>query len=420
MANTLPAQPSRSPGVPRWPVIRNPFGAYALAVALTSLALVLRLELDPILGNAARLSFFMFAATMSAFLFGRGPGITSTVLGTLLGIYFFVQPRHSFYIANLQLGIGTLAAGAQGIVVSFCAGALHRALRLRAAAENETRALYESELRAHEATFESNRMKDYFLAVLSHELRGPLAAIQYCVADRLSDPAVPFELREDFALIERNARMQSRLIADLMDLTRLTRGKMEIELHPLNLHLLLVEAVRTCCAPSEANQAPIPSLHLRASHAWVQGDRDRLLQVFWNILRNAAKFTARDGFIEVDTYESEPGRIAVRIRDNGIGLSSEALARIFQPFEQAAQNNVDKKQGGLGLGLAIAKGIVELHDGTLAGESEGLGRGTAFIIDLPTINPTAPPTSSRRSGVGRAQRSGAARSPAPVAPEPER
>src|SRR5204862_6459799 len=140
----------------------------------------------------------------------------------------------------------------------------------------------------------------------------------------------------------RNGRMQARIISDVLDLARLTRGKTDSEMQPLTLHLLLVEAVRTGCAPSEADQVPSPTLHRRASQTWVQGDRDRLLQVFWNILRNAGKFTGRDGSIDVETYEPAPGRIAVRIRDTGIGLSGEALERIFQPFEQAVQSNAPK------------------------------------------------------------------------------
>jgi signal transduction histidine kinase len=377
-------------------------------MVLTGIALLVRLYFDPVLGNAGRLAFFMFAATMSAFLFGQGPGIASTFVGTALGVYFFVTPRGSIQIANLQLGLGVAGVAAQGLIVSLCAGSLHRALRLRAKAEEETRTLYEAEFRAHEATTEMNRTKDYFLAVLSHELRGPLSAIQYCVADRLDDPAVPPELREDFALIERNARMQSRLIADLLDLTRLTRGKLEIQLRPLNLHLLLSEAVRTRYAPGEAHESPIPEMHFRAPQAWVQGDRDRLLQVFWNILRNAGQFTAREGSIDIETGESAPGRIVVRIRDSGIGLSAETLERIFQPFEQAARNNaVTKKHDGLGLGLAIARGIIELHNGTLMAESAGPGRGATFILELPTINPTAPPASSRQSGTGESAHSGA-------------
>jgi len=415
MAHTPSAPPSPLPATPYWPLIRQPVAAYAAALGFAFLGFLLRQQLDPLLGNTNRLVCFMITATLSAFVCGRGPGLVSTATGVAFAVYFFVPPRNSFHIQNLQMALGVAGAAVQCIIICFCAGALHRALRIRAAAEQENRALYEAELRAHEAAAEMNRTKDYFLAVLSHELRGPLSAIQYCVADRLSDPSVPFELREDFALVERNARMQSRLIADLLDLTRLTRGKLEIELRALNLHLLLVEAVRTCSAPAEANQAPIPALHLNASQVWVLGDRDRLLQVFWNILRNAGKFTGRDGSIDVETFEPMPGRIAVRIKDTGIGLTPEAMERIFQPFEQADQIEAKRKQGGLGLGLAIARGIMELHDGTITGASEGPGKGTAFTVELPSINPSTPPASSRRSGFGTPAISDAATSPAPVA-----
>jgi hypothetical protein len=135
------------------------------------------------------------------------------------------------------------------------------------------------------------------------------------------------------------------------------------------------------------------------------GDRDRLLQVFWNLLRNAEKFTPPDGRIDVETFDTAPGRVAVRIRDTGIGLTSEALERVFRPFEQAGVET-NRKHGGLGLGLAIARGIVELHNGTLVGESPGLGQGTSFTIELPVVNRETPTASSRRSGIERPARSG--------------
>src|SRR6202012_4958044 len=128
------------------------------------------------------------------------------------------------------------------------------------------------------------------------------------------------EVRSDFALIDRNARMQSRLIDDLLDLTRLTRGKLEIDLRPLDIHLLLAEAVRTSDVDGHKT-GPTPTLYLRARETKVFGDRDRLLQIIWNILRNAAKFTPEDGRIDVETYDVTIGRIGIRIRDTGIGLT---------------------------------------------------------------------------------------------------
>jgi signal transduction histidine kinase len=390
-------------------MFRHPLPSYGCALGLTAIAFLIRWDLDAHLANSGRMLFFMLAAALSAFLFGQGPGIFSTFVGMTAGYFCFFHPRFAFHFESRSANITYSLALAQGILISICAGYLHRALRIRHTAEAEARHLYEAERRAHEAAEELNRTKDYFLAVLSHELCGPLSAISYCVADRIKDASVPEDLRADFALIDRNARMQSRLIGDLLDLTRLTRGKMEIEMRPLDLHLLLAEAVRTASVDGQ-RLGPTPALHLRAHETRVHGDRDRLLQVLWNILRNAAKFTPPEGHIDIETFDVTPGRVGVRVRDTGIGLTPESLERIFHPFEQAGRET-NKKHGGLGLGLAIAKGIVELHDGTLTGESAGLGQGTTFTLELPVIPRNDTPVSSRRSGIDRPARSGLSRPP---------
>jgi len=381
-------------------------------MGLTAVAFFLRWNLDPFFGISGRLIFFMIAAALSAFLFGRGPGILATVVGIALGNYFFFLPRYSFHFDSRTTVVAVISSSIQGTLISFCAGYLHRALRIRAESEEEARGLYEAERRAHEAAEELNRTKDYFLAVLSHELRGPLSAITYCVADRLKDTTMPPDVRSDFAVIERNAQMQSRLISDLLDLTRITRGKLEIELRPLDLHLLLAEAIRTSAADGQ-QLGPVPALHLRAHETHILGDRDRLLQVFWNILRNAEKFTPLDGRIDVETFDVAPGQVGIRFRDSGIGLTPEALERIFHPFEQAG-GETNKKHGGLGLGLAIAQGLVELHHGTLSGESAGPGRGTTFTIRLPVVAQDAPAAPTRRSGVDRPARSSGLRPPVAI------
>jgi signal transduction histidine kinase len=411
----LPAQPALVTGISiaRWPIFRHPLPAYSCAFGLTAIAFLVRWDLDGTLQNTARVIFFMLASALSAFLFGRGPGIASTVVGILAGNYFFVTPRYSMHVDSRASMIALATAVAQGVLISICAGYLHRALRMRAKSEQEARALYEAECRAHAAAEELNRTKDYFLAVLSHELRGPLSAISYCVADRLRDGSVPTDVKDDFALIERNARMQSRLIDDLLDLTRLTRGKLEIDLRTVDIHLLLTEAVRTSTIDGKAS-GPVPALHLHASEAHVEGDRDRLLQVFWNILRNAEKFTPQDGRIDIETFDVEPDRIGIRFRDTGVGLTKETLERIFHPFEQAGRET-NRKHGGLGLGLAIARGLVELHNGELNGESGGAGRGATFTVKLPVAKQTAMPTATRRTEMERSPRSSAARPPVEVA-----
>jgi len=367
---------------------QHPAIAYPGAVVLTGLALLLRLSLESWMGTASRLIVFMISTALTAFVFGRGPGILATVLGVAAADYFFFPPIHSFYGKTNTHLISMVSSCLEGLLISFCAGYFHRAIGLRAEAENQLRGLYESERLALTASEESNRMKDYFLAVLSHELRGPMSAIQYCVSDRLEDHSLPADLHADFELIDRNARMQARLISDLLDVTRLSRGKMAIELRPLDIHEIIMEAARACHPSNLVRSSPVPALSLRAVNSWISGDRDRLFQVLWNILRNAEKFTPAEGRIEVETFQPAPDRVAVCIRDTGAGLTGEALERIFRPFEQAGSVS-DTKDGGLGLGLAIARGLTELHGGTLTGSSDGPGRGAAFTIELPAAIPQA-------------------------------
>jgi signal transduction histidine kinase len=390
----IPPAVAAHPGRVTW---QHPAIAYPGAILLTGLALLLRLAMDPWVGTASRLVIFMIATALSAFIFGRGPGLLSTVLGVAVADYFFYPPIHSFFPKSHDYIISMISAVAQGLLISYCAGYFYRALRLRADAEAQLRGLYESERLALSASEDSNRMKDYFLAVLSHELRGPVSAIQYCVSDRLEDRSLPADLHADFELIDRNARMQARLISDLLDVTRLSRGKMAIESRPLDIHELIVEVARASRPSNLVQSGPAPALVLRAENSWISGDRDRLFQVLWNILRNAEKFTPAEGRIEVETFQPAPDRVAVRVRDSGVGLTSEALDRIFRPFEQAGSVG-DKKEGGLGLGLAIARGLMELHGGTLTGSSDGPGCGAAFTLDLPATLPPAKPAAYSPSG----------------------
>jgi K+-sensing histidine kinase KdpD len=177
MALFLTARQLPGFSVARWPIFRHPLPAYGGALGLLAIAFLVRWNLDFFFGNSAKLIFFVITAALSAFLFGRGPGILCTVLGALLGDYFFVIPRQGFHFHDRATTVAVISSVLEGLIISVCAGYLHRALEIRAAAEQEARALYESARRAHETAEELNRTKDYFLAVLSHELRGPLSAI---------------------------------------------------------------------------------------------------------------------------------------------------------------------------------------------------------------------------------------------------
>ena len=206
---------------------------------------------------------------------------------------------------------------------------------------------------------------------------------------RLDDDADEFiELRQDDhpltggqrAMIRRNVQLESRLVDDLLDVTRIERGKLELIIGRVDLHEIIQRGLETTdCEFRDKAQKLTVELH--AAEHMVQGDGARLQQVFWNLLRNASKFTPVDGEIRVIS-RNEPGKIVVDIRDTGIGIEADAVQRIFDPFIQA-DISITRKFGGLGLGLAIARAIVGGHEGELHVSSEGRGCGTTFSVSLP-------------------------------------
>lgn len=240
---------------------------------------------------------------------------------------------------------------------------------------------------------EANHAKDQFLAMLSHELRTPLTPVLAAAGVLEHDPRLPADVRGDIAMIRRNVAIQSRLIDDLLDVTRLGRGKLDLELQTLSLPELLRETVAIVGPDLDAkNQTLLLDLSL-GERGRLRGDSARLHQVFWNLLRNANKYSPPGARIWLSTRSitgPEP-RIAVDVRDEGMGIAPADLARIFRPFEQVTVHaRTTATGGGLGLGLAIAKAIVELHHGTIVVASEGQGRGSRFTVELP-LAAEAPP-----------------------------
>jgi signal transduction histidine kinase/CheY-like chemotaxis protein len=235
----------------------------------------------------------------------------------------------------------------------------------------------------------ANRAKDEFLAALSHELRTPLNPALITAGSMENDPSLDPETRVNAGIIRRSVELEARLIDDLLDLTRITHGKLGLVKSWVDVHAVL-ESTKEVFAGEGNIHAPIEwDLSAREHH--VEGDAVRLQQVFWNIVKNALKFTAKSGSIKVVTRNEEAGKIAVRVTDTGIGIKPELLPRIFEAFEQDKSN--PHRFGGLGLGLAIARALVELHGGTIRAESEGPGRGATFTVTLDTVEAhiSAPP-----------------------------
>jgi signal transduction histidine kinase len=245
---------------------------------------------------------------------------------------------------------------------------------------------------------EAAHHKDEFLAVLGHELRNPLAPILTAVELLARHP----EAAREQQVIERHTRHLARLVDDLLDMARVTRGHVELRRERVPLASVLERAVEIA-APLISRQRHA----LRADDAGdvtVEGDPVRLAQIFGNLLTNAAKFTPPRGTIEV-RVEPAPGRVRVAVRDDGRGIEPAQLERIFVPFVQVDRTN-DALRGGLGLGLAIVSDLVERHGGTIVAHSEGRGRGASFAVELPTVAPAeaaveAPPRppAATRGGV---------------------
>ena len=228
--------------------------------------------------------------------------------------------------------------------------------------------------------FEATRAKDRFLARLSHELRTPLTPIVMALQTLVRRNDLPESAREALEMIHRNVKIESSLIDELLDLTRITHGRFDIDSTPVDLHSAITSAVDMCESDVHSrNQTLI--ITLQALRCRTQGDFERLRQVVFNLVHNASKFTREGGEIRVAS-RNEDGRFLLTVSDNGGGIARDALAATFDPFRQGGQQ-VTSEFGGLGLGLAIAKASVEAHGGTIRVESAGLGCGATFTVQLP-------------------------------------
>jgi signal transduction histidine kinase len=244
-------------------------------------------------------------------------------------------------------------------------------------------ALLETE-RARDQAQAAGRAKDHFLAVLSHELRTPLTPVLAVISGLQGDGRLPDDVRGQLAMMRRNVELEARLIDDMLDLTRIARGKLELRREVADLKAVIHHALQTANGELVEKRQRLV-LDLAPCDHTVWADTPRLTQVFWNLFSNAVKFTPPEGTIAVRS-RCEPGvGLTVEVADTGIGIESEVLADIFDAFQQGTQT-ITRRFGGLGLGLAISKAIVELHGGSLTATSEGKGQGALFCVRLPTSN----------------------------------
>jgi len=272
----------------------------------------------------------------------------------------------------------------------------------RKRAEEALKAAKDSAECAKAAAEQANRAKDHFLAVLSHELRTPLTPVVMGLSMLQDRPDLDPTVRETLEMVCRNVQLEARLIDDLLDVSRIAQGKFELSRSAVELCTVLQRAVEVCKPDIEARRLHFGMDLGPAAPYWVEADAPRLQQVFWNLLKNAIKFTPHGGCVGIRCWPKGE-HVMVEVSDSGIGIEPEALSRIFNAFEQA-ERSITQQFGGLGLGLAISKSLVEMHGGQIEAQSEGQGKGATFRVRLPLTAPAGapaarPPATSRRHAV---------------------
>jgi len=363
---------------------------YGIAVVTVALALAfvlaLRLRLDPAVSSP-----FLAAVTVSALYGGVGPALLAAALSVAVSHYFFFAPLYElaldeaglFKLMLVRIAIFLFTA----LLITLVAAGRKRAEDERARLfELEQAARFEAEQARRDAegaraeAEAANRAKDQFLATLSHELRSPLAAVltwAQMLRRGILDAA---KTQRALDTIEHSTKLQVRLIEDLLDISRIDSGKLTVEMETVDVAATLRTAIETTRAAADAKRISL-RLEGAGGAAPLRGDSARLQQVFGNILANAVKFTPQDGTVTT-TLQRAGGSWEIGIRDTGVGIAPDELPHVFDRFHQA-DTSTTREHRGLGLGLAIARHLVTLHEGEIAAESGVENAGSTFRITLP-------------------------------------
>ena len=297
--------------------------------------------------------------------------------GEVLGTMFFGHPEAAIFTARTERIVGGIAAQA---AVAIDNTRLYEAAQHAA---EERKVLLESERSARAEAERTSQMKDEFLATLSHELRTPLSAILGWAQVLRRGSRDQADLQRGLQTIERNARAQAQLIEDLLDMSRITSGKVLLDMQTVAPAVFIDAAIETVRPAADAKNIRIEK-HYDAHVGPIAGDPARLQQVIWNLLSNAIKFTPRDGLVRILVTPFD-GHVAITVQDSGVGIEPEFKAHVFERFRQGDASTT-RKHGGLGLGLSIVKHIIEQHGGTVRVDSEGEQKGASFTLELPAAN----------------------------------
>ena len=319
------------------------------------------------------------------------PAITDQMLQTAAGednaaLLFLRSIGFSAYMC-VPMSIRGRAVGAMTFT-STVSGRRYDEDDLRLAQEVATRAAFAFEnARAYEQVRQANRLKDEFLATLSHEMRTPLNAVLGYVRMIRTRVIAPERLEQALEVVERNASALTQIVEDVLDVSRIVSGKARVELRPISAARVIEDAIATVLPAADAKGVALKA-DVAACSRFVAADPDRLQQVVWNVLNNAVKFTPAGGEVQVHLGERD-SMVEIVVSDTGIGISPEFLPHIFERFRQA-EGGTTREHGGLGLGLAIARHLVEMHGGLIQASSEGPGKGATFRIQLPALPVRSP------------------------------
>ena len=363
--------------------IRRPLLRYGIAVLSVATGLLLSLLLQP-LANETNFLLFVAAVMISAWYGGLGAGLLATALAVLVSSYFLLPPLYTLNMADpddvVHLGLF--------ILVALLISSLHQKVRsAQRQAEELAQERQELLLREKQARVEAEaatRARDEFVAMVSHELRTPITAILgWAEMLRRSNGSDADSFQYSIKAIERNAWVQAQIINDLLDISRIISGKLSIIMRPVELSTVINAALDVVRPDADAKVIQL-EVGLTPVESLVSGDMRRLQQVMWNLLSNAIKFTPRGGRVQIHLVRAD-SKWEITVTDNGKGIRPDFLPRVFERFSQSEPAN---KHGGLGLGLTIARQIVEMHGGTIEAESPGEGLGSTFRVKLP-VSPLA-------------------------------
>lgn len=338
---------------------RRTWLAYVVAAVSIGAATAIRFSLDAVLGEHLIFSVYYLAVTLAAWAGGLLPALATAVISSLIANFLFSEPEGSFRINNAE----EFFAMVLFLSVSTVIGTL---------AEISLRAL----ARARNA----EQQKDDFLAILAHELRNPLAVIFY--TNRVGHRTGTKSIQDRSDVIERQVWQLNQMIDDLLDISRVTRGKFRLEFKPIDAASVIEGALEKANPKIQAREHVL-TVHRSSEGLPILADALRMEQVLTNLLVHAAKHTPKQGKIALELAR-EQNHAIFRVRDNGEGIPNEMLGRVFDVFTQVEQA-LDRSAAGVGVGLALVRTLVELHGGAVSVTSDGPGRGSEFVVQLPLM-----------------------------------